>query len=627
MLRSAHSLLGLSFMLMLSGTSLSWAQSPADSAPNPAVAVEFDAAAIARLLPPQVPWDGASQSYITDASDPWITPAERSGLVSSPNYAATMAWLQRLSDASPQLSMQSIGASNQGREIQMVIADRDGLSDPVAIQESGRSLILIHAGIHSGEIDGKDAGMMLLRDLTVGGSASALLDKASILFIPILNVDGHERSGAFNRINQRGPSEMGWRTNALNLNLNRDYAKLDTPGVRALASVVNVWQPDLYVDVHVTDGADYQYDITYGWNGPHGWSPRIADWLDTTLRPRVNKALAAGGHIPGPLIFSVNGRDMSSGMVSWTASPRYSNGWGDARHMATILVENHSLKPFRQRVLGTYVFLREVIALVGDDREALRKASIEDRYAETRTIPLGFSPGEDSGPIRFKGIRSENYLSAISGGLTTRWTGEPIEQDIPLLVMDQPTVSVKRPRYYYIPQAWSAIAEQLQDQGILVDRLEQSERIEVERYRLVEASLDADNSPFEGRARYTAGTPQVETITVPFDAGDYRVDTQQSLGTLAVLLLEPQSPDSYFQWGEMASILQRTEYFESYAMEPLARKMLEDDPELQKRFEEKLANDAEFAGDARARLHWFYEQSPYHDAQYQLYPVYRQVSP
>jgi hypothetical protein len=621
MLRSAPSLLGLSMLLGSSGFCL--AQSSATATPTVPNPGTFDAAAIARLLPPQVPWDGASQSYISDASDPWITPAERSGLVSSPNYVTTMAWLQRLSEASPQLSMQSIGHSNQGRDIQMLVVDRDGLSDPVAIQESGRSLVLIHAGIHSGEIDGKDAGMMLLRDLTVGGSASALLENTSILFIPILNVDGHERSSAFNRINQRGPSEMGWRTNALNLNLNRDYAKLDTPGVRALASVVNVWQPDLYVDVHVTDGADYQYDITYGWNGPHGWSPRIADWLDGTLRPRVNKALNAGGHIPGPLIFSANGRDMSGGMLSWTASPRYSNGWGDARHMATILVENHSLKPFRQRVLGTYVFLREVVALVGEDREALRKASIEDRYAETETIALGFSPGEDSGPIRFKGIRSENYLSAISGGLTTRWTGEPIEQEIPLFVMDQPTVTVKRPRYYYIPQAWSAIAEHLQDQGILVDRLEQAQSVEVERYRLVEASLDAENSPFEGRARYTAGTPQVENVTVQLAAGDYRVDTQQSLGTLAVLLLEPQSPDSYFQWGEMASILQRTEYFESYAMEPLARKMLEDDPELQQRFEEKLANDAEFAGDARARLHWFYEQSPYHDAQYQRYPIYR----
>lgn len=622
MLRSAPSLLGLS-MLLLGSSGFCLAQSSATATPTVPNPGTFDAAAIARLLPPQVPWDGASQSYISDASDPWITPAERSGLVSSPNYVTTMAWLQRLSEASPQLSMQSIGHSNQGRDIQMLVVDRDGLSDPVAIQESGRSLVLIHAGIHSGEIDGKDAGMMLLRDLTVGGSASALLENTSILFIPILNVDGHERSSAFNRINQRGPSEMGWRTNALNLNLNRDYAKLDTPGVRALASVVNVWQPDLYVDVHVTDGADYQYDITYGWNGPHGWSPRIADWLDGTLRPRVNKALNAGGHIPGPLIFSANGRDMSGGMLSWTASPRYSNGWGDARHMATILVENHSLKPFRQRVLGTYVFLREVVALVGEDREALRKASIEDRYAETETIALGFSPGEDSGPIRFKGIRSENYLSAISGGLTTRWTGEPIEQEIPLFVMDQPTVTVKRPRYYYIPQAWSAIAEHLQDQGILVDRLEQAQSVEVERYRLVEASLDAENSPFEGRARYTAGTPQVENVTVQLAAGDYRVDTQQSLGTLAVLLLEPQSPDSYFQWGEMASILQRTEYFESYALEPLARKMLEDDPELQQRFEDKLANDAEFAGDARARLHWFYEQSPYHDAQYQRYPIYR----
>lgn len=577
------------------------------------------------LLPPQVAWEGASRQYLAFSDDPWITPAEASGLVSSPSYVETMAWLERLDQASAQISLRTIGRSAQGRDIVMAVVDQDGLTSPEQIQESGRALVLVHGGIHSGEIDGKDAGMMLLRDLTVGGSAKDLLKSASLLFIPILNVDGHENSSAYHRINQRGPSRMGWRTNARNLNLNRDYAKLETEGVRALTSVVNLWQPDLYVDVHVTDGADYQYDVTYGWNGPHGWSPRIADWLDDSLRPAVNKALEAQGHIPGPLIFAANGRDMSGGMLSWTAGPRFSTGWGDARHLPSILVENHSLKPFHQRVLGTYVFLRQVLETVGAEREKLRQATVQDRYAERSEIALDWAVGEDRGPIRFKGIRSENYLSAVSGGLETRWTGEPQIEEIPLYVMDQAKLSVKRPHYYYIPAAWAPIVNRLRDQGILVDTLDQPVNVTVERYRLPDAALDAANTPFEGRARFNAGTPQVETLSMSFQPGDYRVDTGQSLGTLAVLLLEPQSPDSYFQWGYLSEILQLTEYFESYAMEPLAARLLEQSPELRARFEEKLAQDAEFAGDARARLHWFYEQSPYYDASYRVYPVYRQM--
>ncbi|GAB4187584.1 MAG: M14 family metallopeptidase [Wenzhouxiangellaceae bacterium] len=576
------------------------------------------------ILPPLLPWQGASEQYLTSADDPWRTPAEASGLTDSPDYATTMDWLQRLAAASNQVNLQTIGDSAQGRAIRMAVVDRDGLSDATAIQESGRAIVLIHGGIHAGEIDGKDAGLMLLRDLTVKASLSSLLDQVSILFIPILNVDGHERRSPFNRINQRGPRQMGWRTNARNLNLNRDYAKLETEEVRALTATINIWQPDLYIDVHVTDGADYQYDITYGWNGPHGWSPSIANWLDDSLRPAVNRALREQGHVPGPLIFAVNGRDMDAGMVSWTATPRYSNGWGDARHMATILVENHSLKPYRQRVLGTYVMLRSALQVAGAERESLRQATLQDRFAARDQVPLGFAAGDQNGSIRFQGIRSRSELSAISGGLVTRWLGENDEREIPLVVMDKATVSVKRPRFYYLPAAWYPLANRLRDQGILVDELSGEATLEVQRYRLPEARLDADNTPFEGRARYQSGEPQSETVSIHFQAGDFRIDTRQSLGTLAVLLLEPQSPDSLFQWGYLSSILQATEYFEAYAMEPLAARMLAEDAELAQAFRRKIAEDPAFAGDARARLHWFYERSPYFDQQYQVYPVYRQ---
>lgn len=598
------------------------AEEVAEAAPS-ATSYTFDAKVIAELLPPQVHWDGSSKVHLANSDNPWITPAEQSQLQDSPDYETTMAWIKRLANATDLIQLELIGRSAQGRDIVMAIVDKEGLQSPEAIQKSGRGIVLVHAGIHSGEIDGKDAGMMLLRELTVGGSASELLDQVSLLFIPILNVDGHERSSAFNRINQRGPSRMGWRTNARNLNLNRDYAKLETAGVRSLVSTINLWQPDLYIDIHVTDGVDYQYDVTYGWNGPHAWSPNIADWLDSQLRPEANRALSAAGHIPGPLIFSANGRDMNDGMLSWTASPRFSTGWADARHLAHVLLENHSLKPYPQRVLGTYVFLHQALKTTGDTLEELRQATIKDRFSNQHQVTLGWKKGADRGPINFKGIQSSNYLSAISGGLATRWTGEPIEQEIPLYVMDEPTVTVNKPQYYYIPIEWSEIADRLRRQGVLVDVLTEPATVSVEVYRLKEATLDSDNTPFEGRARFLAGTPEIETVMKTFQAGDFRVDTNQSLGTLATLLLEPQSPDSYFQWGYMAEVLQVTEYFENYALEPLAREMLEQDLALRTKYETKLLQESEFAASPRKRLHWFYEQSPYYDEAYLRYPIYR----
>jgi len=229
-------------------------------------------------LPPELPWTGASESLQLAADHTWATPSERSGLTETPSYAETFSWLRRLVAAAPELSLQSIGRTAEGREVWMVIAARGVDHDAAAVAASGRPVVFGQAGIHGGEIDGKDAGLMLLRDMTVPGTERALLDQAVFLFVPILNAYGHERRSRFNRINQRGPLEMGWRTNGRNLNLNRDHTKLETEKVRAVVAAFNRWRPDLFLDLHVTDAADYQYDITWSMPSPYGWSPAIAAW-------------------------------------------------------------------------------------------------------------------------------------------------------------------------------------------------------------------------------------------------------------------------------------------------------------------------------------------------------------
>src|SRR5688572_16896591 len=261
-------------------------------------------AALTAPLPPAIPWNGASRSLMVPATDPWVTPSERDQLRTTPRYDETIAYLKRLVAAAPQLKMISLGKSDEGRDVWMVIASKERAFTTEALRRSGKPTVLAQGGIHAGEIEGKDAGLMLLRDMTVRGTKRELLDGANFLFVPIFNVDGHERFSAFTRINQRGPEEGGWRTNARNLNLNRDYMKADTSEMRAMIRAIDTWKPDLYIDLHVTDGADYQYDVTYGWNGPAGFSPAIANWLDRSLRPAVDRGLAEMGHIPGPLIFT-----------------------------------------------------------------------------------------------------------------------------------------------------------------------------------------------------------------------------------------------------------------------------------------------------------------------------------
>lgn len=575
------------------------------------------------ILPPEIPWKGKSLALVANPSDPWITPAEATGFARTPRYDETIAYLRRLAGAAPEIQMVSLGKSPEGRDIWMAVVSRERASTPERLKAAGKPILLAQAGIHAGEIDGKDAGLMLLRDMTVRGTKRALLEKASFLFVPIYNVDGHERFSPYGRINQRGPQETGWRTTAENLNLNRDYAKLDAPETRAMVRALNAWDPDLYMDLHVTDGLDYQYDITFGWNGPHAWSPSIARWLDSALRPALTKDLEAMGHIPGPLILAAaEDGAPEKGIVDATGGPRFSNAYGDARHLPTVLVENHSLKPYRQRVLGTYVLLESALSLLGRNVQSLRAAITSDRARRPSELPLDWKVLEGKpDTIDLKGIEFRRVPSAISGAERLEWTGESVLQRLPYLRMTEPKAKASRPAAYWIPASAHEVIDRLLLHGLRMERLTAPREVDVEMYRLSDSKLAAE--PFEGHVAVTAKA-SLEKRRERFPPGSVRVSTDQPLGDLAMLLLEPASPDSFFQWGFFLTSLQPTEYVEGYIMEPMAELMLAENPPLRAEFEKKLREDPKFAADSRERLQWFYRKTPFLDERWNLYPVARE---
>lgn len=578
------------------------------------------------VLPPALPWSGRSRELVVHASNPWITPAERSSFRFSPSYDETVAWLKKLDAAAPELQMISIGRSAEGRDIWMVIASKERAFTPEGLRRSRKPTVLAQGGIHSGEIDGKDAGLMLLRDMTVGARHRALLDRANFLFIPILSVDAHERSSPYGRINQRGPEVVGWRTNARNLNLNRDYAKLDTEEVRSVVTAINRWWPDVYVDLHVTDGADYQYDITYGWNTTTGRSPAITEWLNSTLSSALARDLEAMGHIPGPLVFPVGrGDDPAEGLNLGNSDPRLSTGYGDARQLPTMLVENHSLKPYDQRVLGTYVLLAATLDTVGRTAENLRRAIDEDRRRRIDPMPLEWESAASGKPVRtmeFAGVESRLVLSPVSGAVRREWLGKPVTFTTAVYEETVVRLSAARPKAYWIPAAWREVADRLRLHGIVLEQIDAPREVEVEMYRLVDPKLAA--AQFEGRVRLDSLDVKSETRKERFPAGSWRVPMDQPLGTLAGILLEPMSADSLLQWGFFHSILQRTEYAEAYVLEPLAEKMLAADPRLAAEFQKKLATDDSFRASSDERLRWFYRRTPFWDDRWLLYPVGRE---
>ena len=292
----------------------------------------------------------------------WTTPAETAHFKTTPDYAQTHAYLQRLAAAAPAtLHFTRFGVSPEGRDLMLAIAASGGEFTPEAARKSGKQILMVQAGIHAGEIEGKDAGLMLLRDLAVSAKYPHLLDHTIVLYLPIFNVDGHENASPYKRINQNGPDVMGFRATAQNLNLNRDYLKADAPEMRDWLALFQAWLPDFFVDVHTTDGADYQYDLTWYTEDWGTLDPAVRAWQDAALVQRVFAATQAHGHLLAPYLDLKDHRDITKGIANSGFVPRFSTSYVTLHNRAALLVETHMLKSYEVRVRATYDLLAEIL--------------------------------------------------------------------------------------------------------------------------------------------------------------------------------------------------------------------------------------------------------------------------
>ena len=566
-------------------------------------------------LPPALPWSGKSEALIAPPNDPWITPAEASEFRTTPRYAEVRTWLERLDAASPLIAVKTFGRTTEGRDLLYVRASKGGAGKPV---------VLVQGGIHSGEIDGKDAGLMLLRDIALRGKAD-LLDTVDLVFVPIYNVDGHEQSSAYNFVHQRGPAEKGRDANARNIDLNRDYAKVDAPETRAMIGLIRALDPILYIDCHVSEGFDMQYDITFtyaGW-GTYARHRATADWLEGRFGPAVSQALTAAGHIPTLYPSPVDTRQPSKGIRFSPEGPRYSTGYGDFIGMPTVLVENHMLKPYRQRVLGTYVLLEAALKLAATDSARIAAAKAQDRASRPRELLTRWKPAAQ--PIgwveKFKGVAFDTYRSPASGRLEQRWLGKPITFRMPI-IGQTPTETVRLPKAWWVPAAQTEVIDRLRVHGIAFDTMQAPRTLTLDHVRLVDPEV---SQPSEGRYPITARFVH-EAAEAVMPAGSVRVPADQPLGLLAAALLEPESQDSFLAWGFFPEMLAPAPNTDAFVLAALGDRLLASDPALKARFDRKLAAEPAFATDPDARLAWLYAQAgPGHP--YPLrYPIARETA-
>lgn len=575
-----------------------------------------------------------AQSPTPTVPTEWQTLAEKTDYRETPRYQETIAYSKKLAGASTQLRFQSFGQSGEGRELPLLIAASGDTFTPQAARTAGKAVIMIQACIHAGESDGKDAGFALLRDIAILKTRPGLLDKVVILFIPIYNVDGHERFSPFSRINQNGPAEMGWRATTGNLNLNRDYMKADAPETRAWLKLWTEWNPDLLIDCHVTDGADFQYNITYIYeHHAHASAPVLA-WMRDAFDGRIFPATESTGNLLAQYMTFRDNRDLSKGIDGFVMPPRFSTGYTTIRNRPGITIETHMLKDYRNRVRGTYDLLRFTLEEVNRNPEkllrAVRLADAEtvragQSYDAGRRYPLQIQITDKARPFRFKGVESRTEQSDVSGATRVVFGTKPVEVTIPFYDESRVGAAVATPLYYVVPPQWREVINVLKAHGLRLQMLAAPATIEVESYRF--ENVKFATAPFEGHIVPTEFTKTVVRERRTFPKGSIVISMAQPAANVAVHLLEPDSPDSFIAWGFFNVIFEQKEYGEDYVLEKLAREMLAKDENLRREFEQKLKSDEKFAANPTARLNFFYERSPYWDKQLKLYPVGRVVAP
>jgi hypothetical protein len=557
--------------------------------------------------------------------DGWDTHFELTEGRETATYAQTVTYCRELAKASPWLHATRFGTSPQGRDLILLIADRDGHVTPEASRRAGKAVLLLQAGIHAGEIDGKDAGLMFMRDIAIRGIHPELLDNLTILFMPIFNVDGHERFGPNNRANQNGPAEMGWRVTAQGYNLNRDYVKADAPEMRAWLELYAAWLPDFYIDSHVTDGADFRHVVMYGVELGDNIDPGLADWTRERYLPGLIEGLTADGYPPMPFGGFRRREDPRSGINVWSSGPRFSQGYAAIQNRPALLLETHMFKDHKTRVDATYKVFLHTARIMNRHHavllEAVARADLRAAKPSFRRDPLPLrmtTDPSDSTRFTFLGYDYEFVDSEITGGRYPVYSDVPVEFEVPVFDKHVPAVETRLPEAYFVPPEWTAVIDRLAWHGVETRCLSQETTLKVSSVRF--SAMTWREHPYEGRHGLSYDTEAIaETRTFP--PGTVVVDMNQRAARVAAHILAPGAPDALVRWGFFDTIFERKEYVEPYVLEPLIPGMIEANPALADSFAAALAAEPSLADDYWGKILWFYEYTPWWDDRINVYPV------
>jgi hypothetical protein len=566
---------------------------------------------------------------LSHAAPDLATVSERSGFQATGRYDEVIKLCAGFQKAYPKaVKCIQFGRTPEGRPMLALVATTTGAFTPEAVKKKGLPVTLVQGGIHAGEIDGKDAGFLALREVLEGRLAKGVLDKQVLLFVPVFNVDGHERFAKWNRPNQRGPVEMGWRTTAQNFNLNRDYMKADAPEMQAMLALVNAWDPLTYTDLHVTDGAMFQHDVSIQVEPVYSGDPEFRQ-AGLALRSGVIADIGKQGSTPQSYYMSfLKTDDPASGFADAVYDPRFSTGYFQLRNRIGVLVETHSWKDYPTRVRVTHntvISLLEQVAVHGKQwqQSAIAADARAAKLAGT-TVPLSYKTTDKTRMVDFQGYAYTRTPSDVSGALMTHYDeSKPQVWHVPLRDEVVPDLVATAPGAGYIVPAAHAdwVALKLKQHGVVYRTLDKAlDRADVETYRADKATFTATS--FESHQRLSVqGGWKAEPRQVA--RGALFVPIAQPKARLVMALFEPQAPDSLLAWGFFNNAFERKEYMEAYVAEDVAREQMAGDPALAAEFKRKVETDEAFAKNPHARLEFFARRHASWDERFNLYPVMR----
>jgi len=554
----------------------------------------------------------------------FTTTFEKSAGTKTPEYKDVISYYEQLAEAYSQISLFSFGQTDAGKPLHLVVYNKEGIYNIEEITNSKKNKILINNGIHPGESDGIDASMMLLRDIVQNDSLKKKYKNCLIAVIPVYNVGGSLNRNSHTRANQNGPKEYGFRGNARNFDLNRDFIKQDTKNATTFAEIFHTVNPDVFIDNHVSNGADYQYAITHLFTQHNKLGGNLGSFLENEMRPQLENSLQKKNIIITPYV-NVWGNTPETGFSQFFDSPRYSTGYTTLFHTLGLMIETHMLKTYKTRVKQTYEFMFSAFDVTEKNSNKIKelRSKALGEILSKKTYPITYKIDSiNPTTLNFKGYEASYIDSKVTSGKRLFYdVNQPFEKETKYynnFLVDQ---EVTIPKAYILPQGWHKVIDRLEANKIEFTHLKKDTIINVEVSHIND--YKTRNAAYEGHYLHYNTTTKKSTKTIQFRKGDVYIPTNQNGVRYLLETLEAQATDSFFNWNFFDTVLQKKEGYSAYVFEDIAETILAKNPKIKAAFEEKLIKDKVFANNPRMQLDFVYKNSPHYEPAHLMLPVFK----